>query len=158
MARDGGSLTVIDWFRSGDIALQDVATGSIRRLMIKRGTYLGDKTGETGMWTMLSPDRRRVAFLWEPGLVADERLEQGTHEPPQGGLHVVETTGHARSRLLVEMNEEIRQISAGAWAPDGRSMFVVLPGATAPIWPGWRLPMAQCSSCARLMNGSPKAG
>src|SRR6185503_10765855 len=99
---------------SGDIAIQDVASAAIKRLMVKEGTYLGDETGATGMWTMLSPDQSKVAFLWQTGF------------PGTTQLRVVGTESGSKSKVLLERSNDVSNVDPGGWSPDSKFLFVLI--------------------------------
>jgi Tol biopolymer transport system component len=117
LGADGRTLAVIDWYRSGDVAVQDIASGTIKRLMVKAGTYSGDATGATANWTMLSPDQRQVAFSWTTGFGIDNADEQ---------LRVADVRGGASRVLASARKDDHNGFGPAGWAPDARSVFVVI--------------------------------
>ena len=104
---DGRLMTMTDW-SSGDIAIRDMSTGELKRLMAKTGGWESDDVGEYGV---LSPDLRQAAYLW---------YEAG-HSPH---LRVISTGPGAKPRVLVK-NSEFAYVIPTAWSLDGKSILVV---------------------------------
>jgi len=112
LSADGQSMAVIDWDDSGDIAIQDIATGKLRRLFAKPVT--DDEDWEAyGEWAALSPDQSRVLFLWDP-LEKDAKYQ----------LRVMPNQTTGKASVLFEMNKEIGWIDTGMWFPDGQSVLL----------------------------------
>jgi cytochrome c peroxidase len=103
---DGRFMAVTDW-SSGDIAIREMATGKLKRLMAKPGGWESDDVGE---YAVLSPDRKQAAYLWY----------EGGRDPH---LRVIGTAAGSKPRILVR-NPEFSYVIPAAWSPDGKSVLV----------------------------------
>ena len=108
---DGRTMVFTDW-DTGDIAVRDIPSGKVRRLLAKTGTFRdSDLYGET---PNLSPDLRQVVYLWE-----GEKTEQ---------LRVMENEPGAKSRVLVD-TPEFTYYEPHGWFPDNKSVLVLMAKA-----------------------------
>lgn len=109
---DGRLMVFTDW-DSGDIAIRDMSTGKVRRLLAKAGTFRdSDTEGET---PRLSPDLRQVVYLWRTGGKKEDHSE----------LRVIQNEPGAKPRVLID-NPAIDYYEPHGWFPDNRSLLVWL--------------------------------
>ncbi|MEP7365437.1 MAG: hypothetical protein ABI972_19455 [Acidobacteriota bacterium] len=106
---DGRLMLVTDW-DTGDLAIREVSTGQIKRLMAKPSSWRdSDAYGESPVY---SPDARQIAYLWDTGK-DHTQLRVMANEP--GG----------KARVLVDTPENTYYEPA-AWSPDGKSILVLI--------------------------------
>lgn len=103
---DGRLMAMTDW-SSGDIAIRDMSTGHITRLMAKPGGWESDGFADT---IVLSPDLRQVAYVWHEG-------------SNPGHLRIMHNQPGAKSRALVR-NSEFPYVLPAGWSPDGKFVLV----------------------------------
>jgi len=98
-SRDGRFLSIVDWV-TGDLAIQDLATGEIRRLTNKGSWTDSD---EFAVISVPSPDGGQVAYAWFN----------------KNGGYDLRVVGFDRSnpRILVGDQEYVQP---GDWSPDGK--------------------------------------
>jgi Tol biopolymer transport system component len=107
---DGRLMVLTDW-ESGDLAIRDMSTGQVMRLMAKTGTF--KDSGSFGEEPVLSPDLRQIVYFWEVGNKEDD--EQ---------LRVMQNEPGGKSRVLISRpGGDI--YSPAAWFPDGKSVLVL---------------------------------
>jgi Tol biopolymer transport system component len=105
---DGRLMAMTDW-TSGDIAIRDMSTGQVQRLMAKAGGWESD---DVGQMAVLSPDSSQVVYLWY----------QGGRNPY---LRAMPNRPGAKSRDLVR-NTEYSYVVPAAWSADGKSILVTV--------------------------------
>ena len=101
---DGRYFASIDW-RTGDLAVRDLKTGS-ERLLTKNG---GQQEVETAMF---SPDGRQVAYYWDTW-----------KEPAKNEVFVIPAAGGAPRRLWSSEGTKDDVWPLG-WSPDGKQLLV----------------------------------
>jgi len=110
---DGRWMAFTHW-DSGDLAIRDMSTGQVKRLMAKTGTWNdSDAFVET---PVLSPDLRQIAYLW---------YMDGKQEPDHIQLRVVPNELGGKARVLVD-NSENTWYTLTAWSPDGKSVLAII--------------------------------
>src|SRR5207302_7732143 len=62
VSRDGRLMVVTDW-DTGDLAIRDIHSGSVKRLLAKPGSW--KDSGDYGDSPVFSPDLRQIAYVWE---------------------------------------------------------------------------------------------
>jgi Tol biopolymer transport system component len=102
---DGRYLSFMDR-ETGDVALKDVVTGEERRVTNKGGVVKAQGTAEG---TAMSPDGRRIAFVWDTWDEDSVKTRQFFH------LRVINADGTGE-RVL----RRAADLNAHAWSPDGR--------------------------------------
>jgi len=109
---DGKYLAFVDW-TAGNLAIQDLATGSTR-LLTKDGAW-GDNSryAEFSAW---SRDSKRIAFTWTVSGVKENRSE----------LRIVSLSGEAAPRAIPIPCE--RGIIPLDWSPDGSRILCACSG------------------------------
>jgi len=108
---DGRWMAITEW-DSGDLAIRDMSTGQVKRLLVKTGTFKdSDSYVET---PILSPDLRQIVYLWDTG---------EKDAPVQ--LRIASNETSAKARVLVD-NKENEWYTPTAWAPDSKSVLVVI--------------------------------
>jgi Tol biopolymer transport system component len=114
-----GRLMMTDW-SSGDLAIRDMTTGQIRRLMAKMGSW--QESNSFGQNPVLSSDLRQVAYAWYES--AGDHYE----------LRVMPNEVGAKPRILIR-NPEFNYFTPVAWSHDGKSILAKLwkPGGTGQI-------------------------
>jgi Tol biopolymer transport system component len=108
---DGRSVTMIHW-DSGDVAVRDISTGEVKRLMLKKSWQ---ESADYGEWPVLSRDQRQMAFAWLDA-------KQGRYQ-----LRVAPNLAPAKARVLID-NPEIGYFRPAGWTADGASVIAVLWG------------------------------
>jgi Tol biopolymer transport system component len=111
-----GHLMVFGDSTSCDLAIRDMSTGRVKRLMAKPGTLHDSGLAEEPVF---SPDLRQIVYTWGPGSPPVDHIWQ---------LRVMPNEPGAKPRVLVE-NPEYTFIFATAWFPDGKSVLVTVQGA-----------------------------
>ncbi|MBL8296528.1 MAG: PD40 domain-containing protein [Bryobacterales bacterium] len=114
-------MAFIDW-STGDIALRDMASGRIDRLMAKRGSW--EQSPDFAEWPLLSPDQKQLAYAW-----LDRKLDRYQFRlmPNQRG---------ARARTLVDGPQFEYFVPAG-WSTDGKSVLATIWGQDKTAQIGW---------------------
>ncbi len=108
---DGRWMAFTHW-DSGDLAIRDMSTGQVKRLMAKTGTWTDSNTFvET---PVLSPDLRQIVYTWEVGNKEDD------HQ-----LRVMLNEIGGKARVLLD-NKENTWYTPTAWSPDGKSVVVII--------------------------------
>jgi cytochrome c peroxidase len=105
---DGRWMSMTDW-ASGDCAVRDLATGTLTRLKVKAGGWESD---DFGRLCILSPDQKKVVFLWYEG-GRNPYLETMPNQPG------------ATPRVLVR-NPEFSYVLPAAWSLDGKSILATI--------------------------------
>lgn len=109
---DGQWLGGTDW-ANGDLVLQHVSSGEVRRLV--RAAF--DKTPETwGEGPVLSPDQKQVAYLW-----FDDGDPKGSSQ-----LRVMPNEPSAKFRVLFSKPDEYGNMYPEAWSADGKRVLASL--------------------------------
>jgi Tol biopolymer transport system component len=119
LSPDGRLMVFTDW-DSGDIAIRDMSTGQVKRLLAKPGTLKdSDAYAETPVF---SPDLRQIAYLWQ------------TDEKGQGAqLRVMPNAVGGKARVLVN-NPEYSYYEPTAWSPDGKYVLVIFTVKRDRTW------------------------
>jgi Tol biopolymer transport system component len=95
---------------TGDLAVQDMLTGNVRRLFVVTRQM---NPLEGGVFdATISPDGRRVVYYWRPGR-------------NNGQLKIVATDPGSQSKLLVD-NPEFTQFQPVDWSTDMNSVLVLM--------------------------------
>jgi len=108
-----GRLMVTDW-STGDLAIRDMTTGQIKRLMVKAGSW--EDSPKFGQNPVLSPDLRQVAYAWFDGSSPADRNYQLRVTPNQVG---------GKPRVLIS-NPEFSYFVPSAWSGDGKSILATI--------------------------------
>jgi Tol biopolymer transport system component len=98
-SRDGRFLSVVDW-ATGDLAVQDLATGEMRRLTNK-GSWTD--SNEFAVISVPSPDGRQVAYAWVN----------------KNGGYDLRVVGIDRSKPRILVGDQ-EYVQPGDWSPDGK--------------------------------------
>jgi hypothetical protein len=106
---DGRFLSFVDW-DTGDIAIRDMPTGQIKRLMAKAGEWR--ESPEFGNFPVLSPDLRQVVYEWNDG-----------SNPANYHLRVMANEVGGKPRVLTT---EFRGPLPSAWSQDGKSILALV--------------------------------
>jgi Tol biopolymer transport system component len=110
---DGRWMAFTHW-DSGDLAIRDMFTGQVKRLLAKTGTWNdSDAFVET---PILSPDLRQIAYLW----YVDDKQDQDHVQ-----LRIVSNELGGAGRVLVDNKENIWYTPTN-WSPDGKSVLVII--------------------------------
>jgi len=115
-----GRLMVIDWASSGDIAIRDMTTGEIKRLMAKAGSWEDSRVN--AQFPLPSPDLRQIAYNWteRPGdHIGDGRVNQ------KWELRVMANETGGKHRVLLG-STEFQWFEPSAWSRDSKSILVNL--------------------------------
>ncbi len=115
ISADGRFMVAADW-DSGDLAIRDLTTGRLTRLMAKPGTF--DDSNEYAEWGALSPDLRRVVYLWDTA-------KKETKEDTGYELRVMTNTQGAKPTVLLKLNAEFDWVEPVTWV-DNDSFLAVL--------------------------------
>jgi dipeptidyl aminopeptidase/acylaminoacyl peptidase len=111
LSPDGHWMAFTEWDETGDLAIKDMSTGEMKRLMAKSGTW---KTSGAYVETpVFSPDLRQVAYLFWVG----------DNGPAQ--LRVMANEVNGKHRVLVDSPENTYYSVAG-WSPDGKRILVAI--------------------------------
>jgi len=109
---DGRHIAFVDW-KAGNIAVQDLTTGQAR-LVTRTGGY----SPEWGMYPIVSPDGRQVAYQWFP------------KEYFSSDIRVADLDG-SEPRVLLHADDEAHWMQPADWSPDGRQILVL--GSTKQV-------------------------
>jgi Tol biopolymer transport system component len=109
---DGRWIAYTDW-ETGDVAIRDLGTGQVKRLMAKSGSF--QDSAAYVEEPVLSPDLRQVAFLWHTGGSADRKQ-----------LRVMANEPGAKPRVLVEADTETSFYEPTGWSADGKSILTLV--------------------------------
>jgi len=115
-----GRLMVIDRASSGDIAIRDMTTGEIKRLMAKAGS--GQDSRANAQFPLASPDLRQIAYNWtdRPGdHIGDGRVNQ------KWQLRVMANETGGKHRVLLG-STDFQWFEPSAWSRDSKSILVNL--------------------------------
>jgi len=104
---DGRFISFVDW-DTGDLAIQETATGKKRRLTDK-GSW--DESGEFALFSKWSPDGKQIAYDWYN--------EQEFYD-----LRVIGLDG-SKPRILYSNADEVDYVQACDWFPDGRQILAL---------------------------------
>ena len=108
---DGRWMAITEWDETGDLAVKDMSTGEIKRLMAKSGTW---KTAEAYVETpVFSPDLRQIAYLYWTG--SDGHAQ----------LRVMPNEVSGKHRVLVD-DPANHYYSVAGWSPDGKRILVTI--------------------------------
>lgn len=108
VSRDGRYISFVDW-RTGDLAVREVATGETTRVTTK-GSW--SKSAEVAQFSAFSPDAAQIVYGWAD--TNTQRIELRIATLPDGP-----------SRVLLR-DESIVDIGPIDWSPDGRSLVTVI--------------------------------
>jgi len=108
---DGRLMVFTDW-DSGDVAIRDMSTGQVKRLLVKPGNWK-DGPGTYAQTPVFSPDLRQIVYVWDLGY------------KQRGQLRVVANEPGAKPRVLVD-NPEYNWYDSPAWSPDGKSVLTMI--------------------------------
>ncbi|HEY4362902.1 MAG TPA: hypothetical protein VGN17_18170 [Bryobacteraceae bacterium] len=110
VSRDGRSL-VLPHGDHNDLAIRDLATGQVKRLMVV--------SGKEKLWDawpdmpVFSPDRKSILYVWHEKTLARTQLRLMGKEPG------------SKPRVLVEIPEKV-DYTPEDWFPDGKSALVLI--------------------------------
>ena len=113
ISTDGRWMVGGDWCNTGDLAIRDMASGQVRRLMVKP-----DSERESRTWAhepLLSPDARQIVYLWEDGSGVPSKVQ----------LRILTNEAAGKVRVLLD-KPEYGWYHPCAWSRDGRSLLAVL--------------------------------
>lgn len=102
---DGRFISFVDW-DTGDLAIQEIATGKKRRLTNK-GSW--DESNEFAEFSRWSPDGKQIVYNW-------------FNEQEFYDLRVIGLDG-SKPRILYSNAEEVRYVQPCDWFPDGRQIL-----------------------------------
>jgi Tol biopolymer transport system component len=138
LSSDGRLEVFTDW-DNNDLAIRDIAAGSVKRFFLKAADDKNDPFPET---PILSPDGKQVAYLWYLDN-KDDDVE----------LRIIQTEPGHKPRTLLDKRQGT-WFTLDSWFPDGKSFLVsietkdhsvqlarvsVSDGAVTPLKPfGWR--------------------
>ena len=108
LSSDGRYVSDVDWEKSGNLVVRELATGRRRILTGKRSWYDSDESAE---FSTFSPDDRRIAYVW---MTRSSEYE----------LRIVETDGSSPPRV-VYYDPHTSYIQGAEWSPDGGRLLVV---------------------------------
>jgi Tol biopolymer transport system component len=125
VSRDGRSIVFTDR-DSGDLAIRDLSTGRVKRLMVKAAGWEDNAFAEL---PVLSPDRRQIVYtLHAPSaefLTAEHQLLLVSNDPG------------SKPRVLIgpRVSGDRAFVWAADWFPDGKSVVVTIvkPDKTAQL-------------------------
>ncbi len=109
LSPDGSQLAITDW-DTGDLALRDVSTGNLKRLLVKANSW--KESSAYAEAPEFSPDGRQIAYLWEN---EDDTVE----------LRVVASEPGAKPRVVLHTREN-RWYEPFAWTRDGKTILTIL--------------------------------
>ena len=104
---DGKRMVFWDWNDSQDLAIRDLSTGKITRMLAKPLTPADSDA--YAQIPVLSPDQRQIAYFWDPG-GKDSQIQ----------LRIMPNKPGGKSRALIDGN-----IFPVAWFPDGKSILAL---------------------------------
>jgi Tol biopolymer transport system component len=111
---DGRWIAFTDW-DSGDVAIRDLSTGQVKRLMAKAESNKDPENFAES--PVMSPDLRQVAYIWQPGSV-------GNHPPSQLRITTNELGG--KTRVLLNSNSPRGFYEPLGWSGDGKSILTLV--------------------------------
>jgi len=114
---DGRFLSTTDQ-STGDLAVRDLSTGTLRRVGLKDG-WASEAYAET---SMMSPDGRRIAVAW-------------SDEESHYSIRVVDSDG--RNARVVYEDSAYYYMEVNGFAPDGRHVIVELDRTNGLFDYGW---------------------
>lgn len=108
---DGRLISFVDW-ESGNLAVRDLPSGSVRRLT-NTGGWKSSDPGWVDGGSLVSPDGSQVAYNWWDNKTSHDEIRivslHGTEfAPPQ----------------IVRQNKEDEAITPFGWSPDGKQLYV----------------------------------
>jgi Tol biopolymer transport system component len=106
---DGRLLSFTDWKNGGDLAVRDIETGEKRR--VTRHANAGGASPSSAMWSLFSPDARRLAYSW--------------YENDWPEIRVI-NVGGAAMRKLYRAERKNHFLKVADWSPDAKNILVVL--------------------------------
>lgn len=112
-ASSDGRLIVFPEWESGDLAIRDMTTQKVKRLMAKPGTW--KDSGSFADSPVLSRDLQQIAYLWWSQNNKDGHAE----------LRIMANEPGGKARVLAN-NPEYDYYNPAAWSLDGKSVLVVL--------------------------------
>jgi len=104
---DGKSLVATSW-DTGDLVLEDVSTGKVRRLTRKTTDWQTHRAGAYG--ALFSPDGHQIAYEWSNSSTDHE-------------LRLIGTDGKNERRFFHDANLRASLLD---WSPDGRQLLIWL--------------------------------
>ena len=114
---DGRSITFVDWTRSSNLMVHEVASNTDRALTSNLPWANNPSWVWTGSaeWSAISKDGRQVAYAWN--------YAQGRYDLYVAAL---QGTGLPQPRKLIAGTEELERIIPYDWSPDGRWIAIEL--------------------------------
>ena len=106
-----GRLMVFTSWDTGDLAIRDMSTGKVKRLLAKPGTWK-DSPADCDN-PVFSRDLRQIVYQWDPN-EKDQNVQ----------LRIMPNEPGAKARILVD-NPEYTWYNPTAWSPDGKSVLVL---------------------------------
>jgi Tol biopolymer transport system component len=133
-SRDGQFLSFVDW-RTGDLALRELATGQTRSIVKTRGDL-----SEFAYYSVISPDGKRLAYSFFDGEIYDVRVVGSDGSAP----HTVFRRTESLEAIAMGWSADSTQILATVRWKDATSQIVVINadnGATRTLKTlGWQYP------------------
>lgn len=108
LTSDGRLMAFTDW-DNNDLAIRDMATGSVRRMFLKPAGVKDDASPETPVF---SPDRKQIAYNWDLAN-KDNDVE----------LRIVQAEPGRKPRTLLDKRQGA-WFTLESWLPDGKSLLV----------------------------------
>jgi len=123
LSADGRFLLYTDW-STGDLAIRDLASGQVKRLLAKPG---GRNENDDYTWFgVFSPDHRQVAYLWS--------FDGGRGHDSDHQVRVLANEPGAKPRTLLTSSAQYDWFHVAGWAPDGKSILVVAERTLDSTW------------------------
>jgi Tol biopolymer transport system component len=123
LSADGRFLLYTDW-STGDLAMRDLASGQVKRLLAKPG---GKNENDDYTWFgVFSPDHRQVAYLWS--------FDGGRGHDSDHQVRVLANEPGAKPRTLLTSSPQYDWFHVAGWDPDGKSILVVAERTLDGTW------------------------
>lgn len=106
---DGRYVSTTDWTEGGDLAIRDLVAGVDRRL-----TEREDATGSYADGSVISPDGKRVAYLWA-------KIPPGKSEKWEFQARIVPIENKSTPQIV---HRSPNYFFVSAWMPDGKGLVL----------------------------------